>query len=599
MERSSLVTVITIVALVGSLAGYYLYETEVAPEVLTGVWQVREDLSTVGVEDGEITGYWMFELTVDTRDEIKFTIENLSEDVNVAGLPPGTEIRSGAEISVIFEPDGPPYISGPVYRMGYVYDDYGYQTPGGWHRIWQFWVLGYPEWHVDGRHAPYKITIEKDDYPIFGPQTYVSGIRQGWDSGTVIELPFDMEVYQFGQLTNGLVIPTEKYAYVYIEEPDVEVGAVWEELKMLGELQDRLRAGYYNTCTPALFKDTFNYWDEVSSGATIDRCSEWEPTPDALTDFPGILTELVMGVQGVPSGVTRFTEGAPSLWREQPEHDIDTSWGSQPSDSFVSDPSTMTAIRALPAASVMATLLLKVPADMFDSWVYIPPYGTPVIVDKFFPDATDGQRNLASIDVRNDGPSGDTFVADLTCSGVTWESTPGRIYIPAGEIRTFQWIASRPISEEEEYTLDWSAEVTAIWSGLTDTDSGTWTWHGGGGPQPGYGDVTGEVTTAAGIPIQHAMASCGGKMDLVDQSGMFYIAQIGAGSQTLSVTASGYATVTTDVYINDGQTTNAGRIVLYEAEEEGFPWIWVVVGAVVAVIIVIILYYFKKRKRRD
>lgn len=512
MKRSNLLSLFLIVLIAGSVFGYLAYQKVAKPEAVTGAWRVKE--ANVRVEDGQVKGYWMFSLSVNTRDEIEFTISDLTKDVKAnlkEDIPPGTEIRTGAKVSAIFKPDGPPYISGPVTRMGYVYDDKGSED-GGWHRIWQFYALGYPEWHADGRHAPYRIKIEKDGSAVYGPKTFISGIRPGWDDGRIIDLPYGMQVKQFAQLTNGLVLPTNKYAYTWIQ-PKGEPEQTYTELKKLSELRGRLRAGYQNTTMVGPFQDEIDCWDEVSSEADVSG-SDWEPTVRDLASYSGILSEFLKGIY-MPADKKRFSEGAPSLYSNKVPHDTDTVWGSQPDDTFVTDPTQMVAVRALPEASVTASLLFKVPADFFDAWVYKPPYGIPKIVGKNFPTAVDGQRNIVSVDVRNTGPTGDTFTGDLTFDDpkITIDEGPGRVYIDADSTKTLQWVVSRPATSREEYEVGWSVDVRARESGESTSKSGTQTWKGGaGGPPQGYGSVTGEVKDSKGFRLEMRRSrSAGGR----------------------------------------------------------------------------------------
>jgi len=119
------------------------------------------------------------------------------------------------------------------------------------------------------------------------------------------------------------------------------------------------------------------------------------------------------------------------------------------------------------------------------------PYGIPTIVSKSFPTAVDGQRNVVSVDVRNTGPTGDTFIGDLTFDDpkITIDEGPGRVYIDADSTKTLQWVVSKPPTAKEEYEVDWSVKVWARESDKSDSISGTQTWKGGAekppkGPRP-------------------------------------------------------------------------------------------------------------------
>jgi len=592
-----------VIAVIAGILAWQLIPYVVRPAVITGHWTMYE--KTIDAENGIVTGYWMFALTIDTRDEIEFTFKDLVENLapNPAeGIPPGSQVRTKATLSIIFEPKGPPYISGPIEKRGYVYCDAGLF---GTDRAWQYYALAYPEWHVDGRHAPYDITVVKDGISIFGPQTYISGIREGWDTGTNISLPYGIEVRQFGQLTNGLVIPTDRYAYIWTST-DINNPPSTHLVKL-----DELERIIDTTCPDGWIKGGFydpaDKWDEACEGdegpgglGAYPGLGIIERSTGTLTmsEFPYILSDFLEPVY-YPTGILRFTESIPTLYHDTVPTKESVGWGSIHIGEFGSEATQYYAIRALPQASVMATLILKVPASLFDSWVYRPPYGIPKVVGIVTPAAIDGQRNIISFDVRNDGPTGDTFVAELSYPDVQIQQSPGRVYIRENQIGRFQFIISRPRTEAEEYTLSGSVKITALGSGMTDTASFTQEWHGGGGPVQGSGSIMGTVVDEHLVPIDRARVYCGGKVAFTDQTGMFSITDIAAGSQRLTIDAGnlGYDVLNTDVTVVKDQMTDVGTFVLQKIGAIS-GWVWVAVAVVIIAIVIGALYYYYKKRRR-
>lgn len=601
MDKKYLIALAVVVALV-SYQLYVMY-WEVEPEVITGHWVMYEE--AVGAEDSTVTGYWMFKLTVDTRDEIAFTftpdnmVTPLEADLD-AGIPPGSEIRTEVTISAIFEPHGPPYISGPVGLRGYVYDDSSW--PGNEDRAWRYYALGYPEWHVDGRHAPYDITIEEDGIPIFGPQTYISGIREGWDTGIWIQLPYGMSVYQFGQLTNGLVLPTDQYAYIWASTnidlpPSTHLVKLYDlELAIVNAT-----AGHWPL---GCLEDRADKWDEacgIGINCLGDRVGLGILDYDGrlkLSEQPTILADFLEPVYYPTGIITRWTQSAGTLYQDTVPKDDEVGWDDLHWE-FGWDTTNYTAIRALPHASVMAELLLKVPADVFDSWVYRPPYGNPEIIDVVTPIATDGQRNIISFNVLNEGPTGDTFVANLIYPEVQIEQGPGRVYIAAGETGRFQFIISKPETGLDEYTLSGYVTVTAIGSNLSDRADFTQTWRGGGNPQPGYGSIMGTVVDVHNNPVERARVYCGGKVAFTDYgTGMFAIMDIAAGSQLLTIDAGdqGYRVLKTDVTVMQDEMVDVGVFVLTEIGA-GSIWPYIALAVVMVVVILAFIYWYRKKKK--
>jgi hypothetical protein len=208
-----------VVALIAAIAGVSIYSYLQKPAVTQGVISAFQLQELRYTDNGQIlSGYWVATCVVNSRTETIFTIrpENVSENLptdSTNNIPPGSQLLARRGITVILKPLGDPYITGSVKQKGFAYND-----GTGTTRVWEYYDLADPQWDVTGLHAPYEVTVQDwQTGQLITHRTFCAGIQAGWDSGDTIDLGSGIQLRQLGQLINGLVPPTSRWAYYYTE----------------------------------------------------------------------------------------------------------------------------------------------------------------------------------------------------------------------------------------------------------------------------------------------------------------------------------------------------------------------------------------------
>jgi len=454
--------------------------------------------------------------------------------------------------------------------------------------VWQCYVIGYPEWFVNGLYAPYYVEARDEEGKFLFSGTYISGTGPWADPDTIRPVE-GIEIQQFAQLINGLIVPTTQFGFVWIsydinEPPETRL-VEWTNFR------DTVKANY--TGDISVVGDPCDKWDEFCYRFKIQNVEHLSSQLEALT-----------AKCYIPPGVNRFTPGSvPSLYKDvvpkttEAGVGIDTPHGEWVKPMIKTD---YVAVRTLPGASVSAFLQIKVDASIFDSWVYRPAYGIPKILDVNAPEAIDGGSGIVQVIVKNVGPTGDSFFAKISYPQVVVEQSPGWIYIPPGEERVFQFVVSKGETEINRYDLTGTISVIARDSGESTSAEFRQTWVGGASEEgrevSGYGSIHGAVfDSSTNTPIQGAVVSCGGKYDTTDAGGVFQISSIPTGSQKLIISASGYVKFTADVTVEKDVNKNVGSFYLSPVKPTEFPT-GLVVGFIVAVVGVCgVLVYARRR----
>jgi len=236
VERKDLLAVGLIIILLAGVGGYKAYREHIAKA--KGVVSKTEVTELKLTPDGErvASGWITATLVVDRRDELTFVVkpedtklkENPQKDV-----PPGSEVRYEG-VSVVLRPAGAPYVHGPVRRRGFVYDDKNW--PASEDRLWKYYSLATPGWTA--RHVPYqtKVYDTKTKEVYAGWTTYLVGHTR-WDDGTKVELPRNIEMTALGELLNGVVTPSEDYAFIW----NVKDGGVRTQYVQETALRDKFQ----------------------------------------------------------------------------------------------------------------------------------------------------------------------------------------------------------------------------------------------------------------------------------------------------------------------------------------------------------------------
>ncbi len=566
------------------LSGYIVLQ----PAMIIGSYELSEyDLST---PDGtSVRGYWIINLSVDQRDEIEFKIEGESVPIPedpANGIPPGSEIRMGSTVSVILRPAGPPYVSGPVRKWAFCYLDQGI---GGMDRVWSFYSLADPMWHVDGLHAPYEVEVKKDDLTLVLPTVYVAGIRQGWDAGQTIQLTPDIQLRQFGQLINGLVIPPAKWAFWWHETSpnnsmwDRDRGTVSVRISPLSDLKTQISGSWYNLDD--------GWWDPTSNWRNVCYGLSLGGVPNYYSVYA---PELFGDRQGVPNNVVPFPSDPETLYSEVVSKDEEDWTGNMNAWNWKSTSTNYTAIWNLPGASVTAVVQIKADASVFDSWIYKPPYGDPDIVSVVAPDWSAGGYGTIQVQVKNVGITEDTFIGELSLpSTIAITQGPGRVSIPEGETKTLSWDVTASPSEYDQ-NISGTVKIIAINSGFDDTATVSFKlWSGNDGPDIGVGSVRGIVKDEDGVPIRGATVSCGAGWGYTND-GSFILSNIREGGYTLRVDKEGYASHTQSVSIITDQVTDVGEIIM--RGESPIPWVLIIAGIAIALVAIVGILLWRRRK---
>lgn len=545
------------------------------PAMIIGSYQLSEyDLSTL---DGTtVRGYWIINLSVDQRDTIEFSISDESVSIPAdpaKGIPPGSEIRMDAIVSVVLRPAGPPYVSGPVRKWAFCYLD---QDFGGTDRVWSFYSLADPMWHVDGLHAPYEVSVKKDGQTIFSPKIYVAGIRGGWDTGTTIQLTSDIQLRQFGQLINGLVFPPAKWAFWWHETSpnnsmwDRTKGTVSKRISPVSDFKTQI-SGSWGSLDVGWWDPTYN-WRNVCWGLELND----------VADYYSVYSPKLFGDrEGVPGNVVPFPSDPITLYSEIVPKDTEAWTGNMNAWNWKSTSTNYTAIWNLPEASATAVVQLKADASVFDSWIYKPPYGKPEIVKVVAPDWSAGSYGTVQVQVKNVGITEDSFIGELSLpSTIAITQGPGKVSIPEGETKTLSWDVTASPNEYDRDIVG-TVKIVAINSGFEDTATVRFKLlAGNSGPVTKVGSVRGIVKDEDGIPIKGATVSCGASWNYTSDQGSFLLTNIQVGSYTLEVNKDGYATHTESVSIVEAPITDVGVIIL--KRESPVPWGLIIVGIAVA-----------------
>jgi hypothetical protein len=274
-------------------------------------------------------------------------------------------------------------------------------------------------------------------------------------------------------------------------------------------------------------------------------------------------------------------------------------------DSGVWDIKTVndyTAVAETPVSFASQLVTVEAPLDLFDAYIYMPPWGIPKI-ESISPELLELQGGppggTVTVRVKNlSQVSGDTFA-------VEWpQGLPSPIRaetdfptVNPGETVdiSIRLYASRV---EEESTVEIPFQVKAWGSGKTDSGIIKVKLLPGYGPPEEYAPVWVYVEDRkTGAAIAGATVRCAGTEATTDERGRAYFPSVKAGYQTITAEKAGYYTRSEQKKIEANKTNYVTIALRPMGEEERSPLLIAAIVSAVAVGSGAAYYFYYKRKR--
>jgi hypothetical protein len=264
-----------------------------------------------------------------------------------------------------------------------------------------------------------------------------------------------------------------------------------------------------------------------------------------------------------------------------------------------------TAVAETPVSFATQLVTVEAPLDLFDAYVYIPPWGIPKI-QKIEPETLElagGQSKDVTVTVKNEAPmSGDTFY-------IQWSKPlPFPIYcesiksatVGPGETKDITITLSvGSVGEKDDgKTVELPFAVVAAYSGKYDNGKIT------GKLKKGFG-IAREVASVdifvidkkTHDPVVGAFVTCAGSSQFTGSDGKASFSGVTVGTQTATAEKEGYYKSSTTVEVSASKT-NIGYIYLVpKTERETSPLLIAAVVSAVAVGSGAAYYFYYKRKR--
>ena len=263
-----------------------------------------------------------------------------------------------------------------------------------------------------------------------------------------------------------------------------------------------------------------------------------------------------------------------------------------------------TAVAETPVSFATQLVTVEAPLDLFDAYVYIPPWGIPKI-QKIEPETLElpgGQSKDVTVTVMNEAKmSGDTFYIQWSKplpSPIFCESVKSATVGP-GETKDITITLSAGLVKEEDdgKVVELPFGVVAVYSGKYDNGKITVKL------KKGFG--TARETSSVDIividkktkdPVEHALVYCAGSIQFTDSNGVASFSGVPVGTQTAWAEKEGYDKGSTTVEVSASKT-NKGYIYLVPKTERAISPL--LIAAIVSAVAVGsgAAYYFYKRKR--
>lgn len=244
------------------------------------------------------------------------------------------------------------------------------------------------------------------------------------------------------------------------------------------------------------------------------------------------------------------------------------------------------------------TIILDVPASMFDFDVVMPNYGNPQIVEVETLTAESGYAATYKVKVKNLGPARDGFVARITGlpPEITVYASPNT-FIEVGDTKWLQFSIAGGLGYEDMQGTS-TVTVTASGSGLFDSKTIVWRFEGQERPPETGSLIVTVMDRRTEMPVEGAIVRLG---DAEQTTG-------NDGSTTFTNLLEGTYTVTArNPQTGDEGSTTAPVVAGVNTCEIwlGAPSVWdtimeilpYVIGMVVAVVVVVVVYKIYKRRK--